>query len=314
MKLNELYKYKKLIGWGAGKHFEDVYRNVISISYLVDSDESKYGKYCKGVEIKSPINLLEEDMENVCVIIFSELYWDEIIIQIRNMGFKGDVVHESMIYPNPYCNSDVAKEAYALFAEDAVIMGMSRRYNIDIKHYIDIGANHPIMGNATFLFYLQGATGCLIEPNPKFTEVISNIRPLDNVINAGIAESCCDGEKREYYIIESLETRNTFSRDLAEYYKKRGFTISSRKIDLVSLNYVCNQYKEKINYVSIDVEGLEYDIIKDFDFKKYGIEFFNIEKSNPQIIAIMENNGYELVCQTPSNWIFALKGIIKEKI
>lgn len=86
-------------------------------------------------------------------------------------------------------------QSFSLFAEDAIIKGISKRYDVPIKHYVDIGANHPYIGNATIAFYLDGATGCLVEPNPEFTGVLKCCRPFDSIYNVGIASENDAGKK-----------------------------------------------------------------------------------------------------------------------
>lgn len=93
--------------------------------------------------------------------------WVEILKQIREIR-KDIKVYLPFMLEERSDNyfEQVSKKSFALFAEDAIIQGISKRYQIPIKHYIDIGANHPILGNATFAFYLNGAKGFLVEPNP----------------------------------------------------------------------------------------------------------------------------------------------------
>lgn len=315
MYLSELgKKYNKIIGWGVGDKFLNSYTDNIPITYMVDSNKSKQGTYCKGIVVESPEKILKEEMQKVCIIVFSELYWKDIVMQIGNMEITSDVLLPSMIYPDPLYNELGYKRAFALFAEDAIIKGISQRYGIEIKHYIDIGANHPINGNATILFYLGGATGCLVEPNCDYVASLKASRPMDTVWNLGIAGVSKDGMESQYFQIEGLDTRNTFSAEVADYYKENGFVVQTKLIKLISLNSLLDKYGEKVNYINIDVEGLEYEIIKDFDFNKYEVEFFNIEKGNVLVKELMINHDYELAAETPSNWIFVRAGLIHEKL
>lgn len=56
-----------------------------------------------------------------------------------------------------------------------------------------------------------------------------------------------------------------------------------------------------IDYMSIDTEGSEYEIIKDFDFSKYDIKIITIEHNNTgkrgMIYDLLNNNGYKRVLE-----------------
>ena len=205
------------------------------------------------------------------------------------------------------------KSGFSLFAEDALVKGISDRYHIDILHYVDIGANHPYFGNASVLFYLNGATGCLVEPNEEHIALLKKSRPNDIVINKGISNEANDGKSLIYYMVKGIDTINTFSKDVAENYGKKGLQLEEKKIEVICLNTVMEEYGEKVNYISIDVEGGEFEILKDFDFKKYDVEIFNIEKGDDRCNQLILNEGYEKAGETPSNWIFVKKGLIHEK-
>ncbi len=304
-------KYEKIVIWGAGKTFVRACTDDLDIAYIVDADKNKRGTYSKGIKVEAPEKLLEEKMDNVCIIIFS-IYWKEIIVQINAMKITADVVLPSMIVPSQFFREEKPyKTSFALFAEDAIISGIAERYNISIKHYIDIGANHPMYGNSTFLFYLKGCSGILVEPNRSYSDRIKQYRPRDTVWNVGIAGkgTKCEGT---YYEVEGFDTRNTFSEETAEYYRQRGFNVHTKMVDLMDLESLLEQYGERVDYINIDVEGMEYDILKEFDFRKHDIAVFNIEKGNDLIKELMIANNYYLVAETPSNWIFFQNGKVKE--
>lgn len=117
----------------------------------------------------------------------------------------------------------------------------------------------------------------------------------------------------KYYDIEGLDTRNTFSKDIAEHYMKAGFAVKTNTVKLITLEKLIEEYGEKINYINIDIEGLEYDILKNFNFSKYQIEIFNIEKGDARVKTLMLLHNYELVSETLSNWIFIKKGLIEKE-
>lgn len=150
-------KYDKVIVWGCGNKFISACTDDFNIDYIVDADVNKQGTFCKRIKVEAPEKIFEEDMSKILILIFS-IYWRDIVVQINDMGITADVMLASMIDSDARCQKygSCYKKAFAGFAEDAVIMGISQRFGLEINHYLDIGANHPINGNATILFYLGG--------------------------------------------------------------------------------------------------------------------------------------------------------------
>jgi FkbM family methyltransferase len=70
-------------------------------------------------------------------------------------------------------------------------------------------------------------------------------------------------------------------------------------VPTVSLDDLLEQHQapNNIDYISIDTEGSEYLILKNFNFKKYSVGFFSVEHNNVDTVRtdikeLMEQNGY----------------------
>ncbi len=307
-------KYDYIVVWGCGKIFEQKYHKEYKIDYLVDSSEKKIGTYFDGLQVISPWELKDKKLQNVAVIIYTQ-FWESVIESMQQLEIEMDVYLACMLDMQFLDNyvKHAYKRSFALFGEDAVVKGIADRYNIAIKHYMDIGANHPFYGNATALFYMEGASGVLVEPNPKYAEVLKLHRPFDTIYNVGIAGKENNGLEQPYYMVEGLDTRNTFSKTVAQKYIDDGFKVTTMQMQLMSLDALIELYGKKVNYISIDVEGLEWEILKDFNFEKYDIEIFNIEKGNQNVKELLLKKGYRLVAETLSDWIFVKADLISEE-
>jgi FkbM family methyltransferase len=155
-------------------------------------------------------------------------------------------------------------------------------------YFIEIGAADGINISNTYLlekkFYW---TGILSEPNPlhKFSNLTNRKAILDtNIIDYK------DYNNKYFYI--SDDSFNSSVKNNKKYKKK----ISLKAI---SLNSLLKKYKspKNIDYISIDTEGNEYNILKNFNFKKYNINIFTIEHNfnfskRNKILKIMKNNNY----------------------
>ena len=80
--------------------------------------------------------------------------------------------------------------------------------------YLDIGANDPIMLNNTYLFYLRGCNGVLVEPNAALCERLRAVRPRDTTLTAGIGVTAA--READYFIMTN-PALNTFSREEVDH-------------------------------------------------------------------------------------------------
>ena len=82
----------------------------------------------------------------------------------------------------------------------------------------------------------------------------------------------------------------------------------SEKVETVSLIDLLNTYNapKNIDYLSIDTEGSEYEILEAFDFSKYRISIItcehNFSKKREKIFKLLNKNGYQRVFQGLSRW------------
>lgn len=180
--------------------------------------------------------------------------------------------------------------------------------------YLDIGAHHPFHLSNTALFYEKGFNGVCIEPDPILFKKIQKYRKRDICLNIGVGL-----EEREIeadFFIMSSRTLNTFSREQAIEYEAYGNQKIEevRKISLQHINCILKQFSRKPNFVSLDVEGMDYKILKTFDFKRYRPEVFCLEtltytedqteRKITEIIDLMDYNGYMVYADTYINTIF----------
>lgn len=185
---------------------------------------------------------------------------------------------------------------------------------IKTRSYLDIGGHHPIRYSNTYLFYLAGASGVVVEPNPKWYARHRKVRPRDIALNAGLG-----GETRTgvpFFQMRS-DTLSTFSREEAERMVRecREQIVRETPIDILTPQEVIgSHFKEGPDFVSLDVEGLELDILRTFDFDLHRPAAFCIEtlsfasdgsgKKNTEIPEYMDKQGYKVYADTWINTVF----------
>ena len=174
--------------------------------------------------------------------------------------------------------------SYSQCGEDLIVEFVLKN-NLKVKNinYLDIGTNHPIKFNNTYKFYQQGSAGVLVEPDYDLFTILKNKRPKDIALNAGV-----DKKEREldFYLLEP-DTLNTFSIKEVEQYKKfyNAKVRNVVKVPTININNILNKYFNKsLDFLSVDVEGLDYAIVSSIDFDKIRPKVICVESM------IYENN------------------------
>lgn len=195
--------------------------------------------------------------------------------------------------------------------------------------YVDVGAHDGVSLNNTLYFEKNNNwTGINIEPIKNvFDKLVSN-RPT--AINLNCAVSKNDGETD--FLCNSASTemlsgiKDTFDpRNLQRLEYENGITGSTTeviKVNTKKLETICDENNvSHIHYLSIDVEGAEFEVIQSIDFGKVFIDVIGFEnnyydKSVP-IIKYLENKNFEVINKSldifmiNKNSVFYKKGFLR---
>jgi FkbM family methyltransferase len=207
--------------------------------------------------------------------------------------------------------------SYSQAGEDAIIRYLFADYGLSKISYLDLGTNTPDYGNNTYWFYLNNSTGVCVEADSSLINRIKKVRTNDIVLNLGVSTSF---EKEEYFFIFNQPDLNTFNELEANEKSKSGkFKILSKKlVKLVTINSILDKYfKNCPDLLSIDIEGLDLDVLQSLDFNKYPIKVIcaetclysenHIRSKNINLIDFMESRNYEVYASTYINTIFVNK-------
>lgn len=198
-------------------------------------------------------------------------------------------------------------QSYSNYGEDAILHGVMKRLS-HITHqdmfsqatYIDIGCYDPIKGSNTFFLYSLGWRGTLVDANPLLQQEILNKRPNDNFYNYAITKN---NKSIKFYLFDDNPQCNTTSKEFAEKISISHNILVSRMVRVLSktIDDIFEEHILKLHdvpkIVSIDVEGVDYDVISSYSFK-YRPLFFLIEDeildvyNDSKITKVFKNNGY----------------------
>ncbi|MBL8794162.1 MAG: FkbM family methyltransferase [Planctomycetia bacterium] len=214
----------------------------------------------------------------------------------------------------PYLSPSPTHEvSYAQCGEDLVARWLLVAFGVFEPTYLDIGAGHPTEHSNTYLFYLHGSRGTLVEPNPELCRMQRRARPKDTTVEAGIGFGT--EAELDYYLM-SDHRLNTFSKEDADAVVQR----FGQSVQLVSVvkkplrdvnKVIAENFNQAPNFVSIDVEGLDLAILKTFDFQRYRPEVFCVEtlevgssRTRPDVTEFMNGQDYLARAATFPNTLY----------
>lgn len=136
--------------------------------------------------------------------------------------------------------------------------------------YVDVGAYDPDLDSVTKLFYLKGWSGINIEPQPNRIKYFIKRRERDINLNLGVSDKKGSLMLRSYY----NQGLSTFDGDMKTSYEQEASehtaTYEDIRVQVTTLEDIFASRKiSKIDFMKVDVEGLEYEVLKGNDWKKY---------------------------------------------
>ena len=226
---------------------------------------------------------------------------------IRKIIFKfikPEVITEWVEVPNTYAQA----------GEDAIIHFLFSSIGNETPSYIDIGSNKPYWGSNTFLFYQRGAKGIAVEPDPNLFSIFKSARPNDISLNVAVG---FDNSKEADFFIFDEPSLNTMSeaeairRDKLGQYK----LVSKIKVEVIKLEKIIqHNFSGMPDFISLDVEGIDFEILKSFDFDQYPVPVWIVETidytvnylkyKNIELIDYMKMKGYFVYADTYINTVF----------
>ena len=173
-------------------------------------------------------------------------------------------------------------------------------------YFVEVGASNGIDLSNTYLMEKEfGWRGILAEPAACWQNDLKKNRGSDIESSCVWKESGLTLAFNEVEFAE-LSTINSFSEsDSHGDFRKKGKTYDVSTISLRDLLLKYNAPKQ-IDYLSIDTEGSEYDILSAFDFSEYSFEVITCEHNytpaREKLCALLTENGYQRVFEELSDF------------
>ncbi|GAB6283127.1 MAG: hypothetical protein STSR0008_18830 [Ignavibacterium sp.] len=187
-------------------------------------------------------------------------------------------------------------KSYAQEGEDIILL----RYFDKKKDgfYVDVGAHHPKRFSNTYLFYKMGWKGINIEPRPGSKKLFNKVRPRDINLELAISDSA---QNLNYYIFNDPALK-TFDSNLSELYIKNSKykIIDNKSLNTIKLSDVLDKYlpeRIKINILSIDTEGFDFNVLKSNDGQKFTPEIILVEEGNFDLMQPSKSDIYNFLTE-----------------
>lgn len=146
--------------------------------------------------------------------------------------------------------------------------------------YVDVGAHHPFRFSNTFMLYKKGWRGINIDAMPGSMKLFDSYRPRDINIEAAVADTA---QAMTFYIFDDPAV-NTCDQQQAEESLQQGFKLVEKKhVHSRRLDDILQEHLPpgtQIDVMSVDVEGLDLQVLKSNDWEKYRPEFLLVERLN----------------------------------
>ncbi|HUJ10926.1 MAG TPA: FkbM family methyltransferase [Verrucomicrobiae bacterium] len=184
--------------------------------------------------------------------------------------------------------------------------------------FVDIGAHHPKRYSNTYYFYLYGWRGINVDAAPESIHLFRKMRPRDINVEAAVA----DGRRTLTYYEFDEPTLNGLSREISLVRHENGpyRIVQQREVETVGLLEIFQRHLpagQRIDFLNIDVEGLDLEVLQSNDWTKYRpmivlaedlclSDLRHLDKS--PVASFMQRHGYELYAKAVNTLIFRKTG------
>jgi FkbM family methyltransferase len=180
------------------------------------------------------------------------------------------------VWPMPYL--PYMNPSFSQDGEDVVLRSFYDHVHTYKGFFVDIGAHHPFRYSNTYLFYRKGWKGINVDASPGSMRLFKKFRKRDINLEIGIGAK----QSQLTFYCFNEPALNTFDREIA---KSRDGLRSYRLINevpvkVIPLKELLDSYLSagtQIDFLSIDAEGFDYDILQSNDWAKYKPKFILVE-------------------------------------
>lgn len=218
-----------------------------------------------------------------------------------------DALTESHSYPS-----------YSQAGEDRIIHYILERIGrLEDLRYVDVGASTPAGHNNTYLFYTLGGSGVLVEADPMYESAYREIRPRDAIESVAIVPM-------RLWVNGTATFRRMSDRgwsSVSEEHALVGQRLGKGSATCEAITVPCRTINEVLykhfpdgafDLLSLDVEGLDREILKELDLERFHPKIVVVENANNPLASDAQPitlPGYEVFASTFVNSIYVARDV-----
>ncbi len=198
-------------------------------------------------------------------------------MSLKKIFLKTKLSYRVYLYYNLYIRHKgfLNRKQFSQWGEDQEI----KKFFLEKKKgvYLDIGCFHPYMYSNTALLHKKGWRGVNVDMNPTSIDLFNIARPNDINICSAVSDEIKDFEM---YYDDPFSPVNTIDKEFYKmskhiFFKKmKTIIIKSKKFkEIIKISKI----EEKIDFINIDVEGFDYEVLKQIHFEKFKVKLIAIE-------------------------------------
>lgn len=206
----------------------------------------------------------------------------------------------------------IGRLSYAQEGEDLILARILGSMKTTTGFFVDIGAHHPTRFSNTYYFYRRGWRGINVDALPGTKKLFQRMRSRDITVECGVGLQ----EGTLKYFAFNEPTLNTFSEQEAKKKEIPPYHImNTLQIPVVTLKQILDEYVPsgvQIDFMTIDVEGFDHEVISSSDWSIYRPRVVLVELLNTDIqnleshptAQILHGHNYRVIAKTHNTYFF----------
>lgn len=203
------------------------------------------------------------------------------------------------------------RRSYSQEGEDMILRRLFERRTDGF--YVDIGAHHPMRFSNTYCFYRRGWRGINVDARPGSKREFDRVRPRDINVECGVGREAGVAAYYEFNepALNGFSAALSGERDGLRNYR----IVATHQVRVLTLREVLEAHLpggQAIDFLSVDVEGLDLDVVLSNDWQKYRPAYVLAEVLGSSLADVtaspvgraMTSHGYEIYAKCVNTVFF----------
>lgn len=192
--------------------------------------------------------------------------------------------------------------SYSQHGQDTFVYETFFKRQTEPGTFVDVGAYDGVTFSNTLLFERLGWTGICVEPLPPAFKKLQTSRKA-SCVNCAVADRVGEAMFVEAEMPPPFEQmysglKANFDEYHARLIRDHGRNVKHYKVPVRTLSDILTEFRiGHIDYLSIDTEGSEWKILRDFDLATYCVKAISIENNakDDKLLHLLAQHGYRLI-------------------